>query len=797
MPVSGPGGTNQPFPAPALHDVRSIRSLPPARAALRLPVQLRGVITYADPGWQHYFIQDATGGIYVRSWQEGLRAGQLVELNGWTAPGKTVRMLVNASVRQLGQTNFPASVRVTAPELSLSTNESRWVELEGVVRAMSSVPARMTLKLSTTNGEVEAVIQGPSKAPELNWLLDTTVKVQGVSAVTINSREEVAGAQLRVPGRQCLQVLQKAPTNAFAIEPRPIGQVSSSSPAELGLHRVRVQGVVTLKGSGGDFFLQDGSGAVRVRTTQQDDHPPGKWLDVVGFPVADAFGSRLHGAIFRYDKPATAPAPQTFSASDLRAVTTHHNELVQLDGQLLNDAGGSTLPLLLVQNGAVVFQARFAIGDALMPAPPWLAGSRLRLTGVCDLEVNPTNRPRTFVLLLRTPADVQVLAPPPRWTPQEAWNLAGGLAVVSLAILGWVVLLRRTVARQTGQIRQRLEAEAGLEKQLMLVWETSAEGNCMTDAQGRIARVNDAYCRMIGKPRAELEGQLFTMVLAAGSGEATLDTYRRQFAERKNPLTEELELTLWDGRRVWLESSNSFFEHPPFPIMLLSQFRDVTRRKQSEALLKTALSDKDVLLREVHHRVKNNLAVITGLLNLQRRALQDPASRTVLQDLTTRIQSMSLVHEQLYRAENLSSIGFQDYLETLVAQLVASLGRKTNVDCRVVTNGLQLSLETAIPCGLIVNELLTNALKHAFPAGRPRDGAERCIIEISLRQHESALILAVADNGLGLPEDAELAMSKSLGLRLVQTIGQHQLGGQVALDRSQGTRVTLTFQPKQ
>ena len=114
--------------------------------AQRLPVQVQGVITYADPGWQHFFIQDFTGGIYVRSWQQDLRAGQWVEVSDWTAPGKLVRMLVNASVRQLGPPHLPAPVRVSVPERRLPANESRWVALEGVVLSLSSVPARLTLE---------------------------------------------------------------------------------------------------------------------------------------------------------------------------------------------------------------------------------------------------------------------------------------------------------------------------------------------------------------------------------------------------------------------------------------------------------------------------------------------------------------------------------------------------------------------------------------------------------------------------------------------------------------------------
>lgn len=318
-------------------------------------------------------------------------------------------------------------------------------------------------------------------------MLDTTVRLRGVSAVTLSSNEVVSGAQLRVPGRQFIQVLQKAPTNAFSAGQISVGMVSTSSPAELGLHRVRVRGVVTLAAPEDTCFLQDDTGAVKVRFSQKGEILPGKALEVVAFPVADALGSRLEAAIFRYDEPAPPVVARETSASELPLPASHRSELIKLECQLLNDAGGSTMPLLLLQCGSQVFQARFASGDTRTPAPIWLAGSRLSVTGVYDLQAPTANGARSFVLILRNPEDVLVLALPPSWTPREAFAVAGGMAAVSFGVLGWVVMLRRTVRRQTNQIRQRLEAEAGLEKQLMLVWETSSEGMCMTDAEGGFA----------------------------------------------------------------------------------------------------------------------------------------------------------------------------------------------------------------------------------------------------------------------------------------------------------------------
>jgi two-component sensor histidine kinase len=231
-------------------------------------------------------------------------------------------------------------------------------------------------------------------------------------------------------------------------------------------------------------------------------------------------------------------------------------------------------------------------------------------------------------------------------------------------------------------------------------------------------------------------------------------------------------------------------------VKVLGNIMDITERKRAETLLKASLAEKEVLLREVHHRVKNNLASIIGLLDLQKDKVADEVALASLKELADRILSMALVHERLYRSDDLSRIDFQGYINDLTSHLLNSYGTCSLTRCIVEATGVEMGLEMAIPTGLIINELVTNAMKHAFPRGEPGPGSEGCEILVAMQKVEDAYTLTVADNGVGLPPDLDWRTCPSLGLRLVSMLGEHQLGGQLHLEHSEGTRFVLRFKDR-
>ena len=224
--------------------------------------------------------------------------------------------------------------------------------------------------------------------------------------------------------------------------------------------------------------------------------------------------------------------------------------------------------------------------------------------------------------------------------------------------------------------------------------------------------------------------------------------------------------------------------------MVLASIIDITERRRVQQRLEDALREKTVLLNEVHHRVKNNLQVIGSLLNLQAEHAADSRLRAILAESCGRVKAMALTHQLLYEHKDFSHLDLADYLQRLVQSIRSTYfasGGNVTLRLDLPSAIVRLDLERAISCGLLVNELLTNSCKHAFP------GERRGEIVIELGESDDGQILvSVADNGIGLPSETELAQSYSLGLQLVPLFVE-QLHGRLAIEREAGTRFCVNF----
>jgi PAS domain S-box-containing protein len=218
---------------------------------------------------------------------------------------------------------------------------------------------------------------------------------------------------------------------------------------------------------------------------------------------------------------------------------------------------------------------------------------------------------------------------------------------------------------------------------------------------------------------------------------------------------------------------------------VLAAIVDITSRLKAQTLIQASLLEKETLLKEIHHRVKNNLQVISSLLNLQSKKIKDEYDLALFNESRDRVKSMAMIHEMLYRSKDLAGIDFSEYLKKLMSSLMQSYNLKRNVGFKMDVKGVYLTIDTAVPCGLIINELVTNSLKYAFP------GSTSGYIIIKVEQKDK-LVISVEDNGIGLKTDINFDNIDSLGLRLVKILVD-QLHGTMEVIRDEGTKFVLTL----
>lgn len=225
-------------------------------------------------------------------------------------------------------------------------------------------------------------------------------------------------------------------------------------------------------------------------------------------------------------------------------------------------------------------------------------------------------------------------------------------------------------------------------------------------------------------------------------------------------------------------------------IFIIYKFYRQTKRSndkltEQNLIISKQKEDKEILLKEIHHRVKNNLQIISSLLNLQTKKIEDKAMLSAMADGQNRVMAMALIHQKLYENDDISSINFMDYTSQLLNQTAGLYPELSNVKRKVVANDIELDIDTAVPLGLILSELITNAYKYAF---KNLEGA----ITISLEQKEHNYILKVHDSGPGLPHDFDLSTTSSIGLRLVRRLSR-QLYGNSSYEYKSGTCFIITF----
>jgi PAS domain S-box-containing protein len=309
------------------------------------------------------------------------------------------------------------------------------------------------------------------------------------------------------------------------------------------------------------------------------------------------------------------------------------------------------------------------------------------------------------------------------------------------------------------------------------------------DKNSKIVFDSPSSTRILGYPEGSLVGTSPLDIIHPDDRDIVESDMKEVFKKKNSGTPTEFRILKSDGTYLPVESiAQNMFDVPSVKGMVVTT-HPIKERKEMENAIKASLKEKEILLKEIHHRVKNNMQIISSLLNLQKEYVDDLEAINVLQESQNRVKTMSIIHEKLYQSDDLTHINIQEYVEKLINDLLYSYAA-TDVKPSIDINNIKLNIETALPCGLIISELVSNSLKYAYSKGNNN------ILKISLKKLGDMFELIISDNGVGLPPEFNFQNTESLGLQLVNNL-VGQLDGEIELNQNPGTEFKIIFKELQ
>lgn len=580
---------------PELRRVLQVRDLSTAESARGYPIRLAGVVTYLDPGYGLIFLQDDSSGIFVNPGgkQFELRAGQRVEVRGFSGPGDFAPVAHADDIRVLGAGVFPAVRPVAVASLMNGGQDSQWVSVQGVVRDLSEENTRPALALSTGEGVLRVNLP-PGAGPPPASLVDARVEIRGVCATLFDERRQIRGIQFYVPGWSQVRVQTAGHEDAFAQPVIPVAELLRFRPEAQALNRARVQGMVTHRQSGQSIYVQDRSGAIEVDIKGgTNQFAAGMFVDVSGFPSVIDRLPVLQDAVARTltNGPAITPArlePEHALDGSL------HARLVELEGRVVGEANRGDTQILTVQFGGQAIDALWETNAAGLRLPMPAPGSVTRLTGIYIAQLDSGFKARTFRLLLRSTNDVVIVSGVAWWTLKHTLAAIGGLSLCVFLVTAWGVALRRKVGEQTRDLRARLEREEQLEKQFRELFEHANDFIYTHDLAGNFTSLNPAGLKLLGYTAAEAAGLNLRAVVAPEDQPLVTALLAGELGAGP-AANREITFVARDGRRIHLEISTRVIERAYKPAGIHGIARDISERKRAEKDLR----EKEEFIRSV------------------------------------------------------------------------------------------------------------------------------------------------------------------------------------------------------
>lgn len=765
---------------PLLTRVDQVLGLTPEEASRRYPVLVTGVITYHDAEWCMVFVQDATAGIYVQCRSHGfeIEVGQRVEVHGITGPGEFAPIIDRPELRLLGRGPMPQPKLISFEQLPSLSGESQWIEVRGTVQSVRRVGVlHAGLDVAAAGGRTTVNVPDVVELPM--HLIGAQARFRGVGISVFNKKRQLLGTEVLSPALGFVAVEEPAPADPFTAPVRTVDSLMGFRLDDDFSHRVRVQGVVTHQRPSGSFYLMDRTSGLYVQTPDHTALVPGDRVDVLGFPARGDYAPVLRGALFRKLGPGQTPEPIAITAEQGLS-GDYDGHLVRIQARLLDRSAVAERQVLILQAVPFAFNALLeGVGTGALGS--LRSGSLLQLTGICTVSVDERQVPRSFQILLRTPADVRVLESAPWWTRRHTLWALGLMATSISAALGWVALLRRRVRTRT----EALRVQTARYRELV---ENANDVIYTLDTEGRFTSINRAGERITGYQQQELLGtdlaRLFGPERAGPAPSApgpegtsaALSVY-------------ELDILAKDGHAVTLEVSSRPIHEDGRVVGTQGIGRDVTERKlaqEMKAQFAAVLEERSRIARELHDSLDQGFWGILLQVEAAAKSLPEaPQGAEAHLDMARNL----VLHCQNEAHRSVWDLRSCVLERSDLASALDAVGRQVAADAPV-------ELKTEIfgtPCPLsavlennllrIGQEAMTNAVRHA-------DAKHVCT---ELRFEPECIRLVVTDDGSGFDVHAQAhAINGRFGL-----IGMRErakrIGGRLKIESvpGAGTKVVV------
>ncbi|PKL84042.1 MAG: hypothetical protein CVV24_01925 [Ignavibacteriae bacterium HGW-Ignavibacteriae-3] len=369
----------------------------------------------------------------------------------------------------------------------------------------------------------------------------------------------------------------------------------------------------------------------------------------------------------------------------------------------------------------------------------------------------------------------------------DAIFIAGILGPILIALVGQTV--KYTEYKRRVEEEARANAKLSVEeKKFRLYIENSVDAVTVVDTKGIIIYESPSVTRIFGYAPGELIGRSVFEFIHPGNLKKTLDLFKRASKEPFSVNIIELQFLKQNGEWAYIRASGKNMIPDPIIRGIILNVTDISERVEMESRLKRTIDEKDILMKEIHHRVKNNFMTVSNLLYLQADLVNDPKVTEVFLECQNRIKSMALIHEKLYQSETLSEVDIHSYVQRLISYIQSSyINTSANILIDLDINpAIKFGTEKAISIALIINELLSNIFKYAFPSN------QNGIVQIRLYKETDNYRLTVKDDGVGFPEEYNAALSNSLGLKLVKMMSE-QMRGNFTINSNSGTEFKIDF----